>query len=155
MAQLATPIRCDRGVPGRSHSLSFDQRRRPDTLRTAMTTAFFCPTNTTSRLPRVTPGVEEVPLQHGVVLRHDMVGDLGTYVPVEEPSTASGAEKRKLVGARHERHCFGRSAYYPALIIRIGVESDSSSAMRCLSASISSAAAVIRIAVSCQPASFR
>jgi hypothetical protein len=42
-------------VPGRSHSLSFDQRRRPETLRTAMATAFFCPTNTTRRLPRVTP----------------------------------------------------------------------------------------------------
>jgi hypothetical protein len=30
-----------------SHSLNFDQRRRPDTLRTAMTTAFFWPTSTT------------------------------------------------------------------------------------------------------------
>src|SRR4051812_19865737 len=30
-------------------------RRRPDTLRTAITTAFFWPTSTTSRLPRVTP----------------------------------------------------------------------------------------------------
>jgi hypothetical protein len=30
-------------------------RRRPETLRTAMAIAFFCPTNTTSRLPRVTP----------------------------------------------------------------------------------------------------
>src|ERR1700686_3906884 len=38
-----------------SHSRSFDQRRRPDTLRTAMATAFFWPTRTTSRLPRVTP----------------------------------------------------------------------------------------------------
>jgi hypothetical protein len=28
---------------------------RPEILRTAMATAFFCPTNTTSRLPRVTP----------------------------------------------------------------------------------------------------
>jgi len=32
-----------------------DHRRRPDTLRTAMATAFFCPTSTTSFLPRVTP----------------------------------------------------------------------------------------------------
>src|SRR6266516_8095448 len=40
---------------GCSHSRSFDQRRRPETLRTAMAMAFFCPTNTTSRLPRVTP----------------------------------------------------------------------------------------------------
>ena len=38
-----------------SHSRNFDQRRRPETLRTAMATAFFCPTSTTSRLPRVTP----------------------------------------------------------------------------------------------------
>jgi hypothetical protein len=38
-----------------SRSLSFDHRRRPETLRTAMATAFFCPTKTTSRLPRVTP----------------------------------------------------------------------------------------------------
>jgi uncharacterized protein (UPF0335 family) len=29
------------GAPTRSHSSSFDQRRRPDTLRTAMATAFF------------------------------------------------------------------------------------------------------------------
>ena len=42
-------------VFGASHSPSFDQRRRPETLRTAMAMAFFCPTRTTSRLPRVTP----------------------------------------------------------------------------------------------------
>jgi hypothetical protein len=35
----------------RSHSRSFDQRRRPETLRIAMATAFFWPTRTTSRLP--------------------------------------------------------------------------------------------------------
>jgi hypothetical protein len=51
-----------------SHSVSFDQRRRPETLRTAMAMAFFCPTRTTSRLPRVTPVVEQITLQHGVVL---------------------------------------------------------------------------------------
>jgi hypothetical protein len=38
-----------------SHSLSFDQRRRPETLRTAIATALFWPTRTTSFLPRVTP----------------------------------------------------------------------------------------------------
>src|SRR6266568_8091353 len=38
-----------------SHSCSFDQRRRPETLRTAMATAFFWPTSTTSFFPRVTP----------------------------------------------------------------------------------------------------
>ena len=38
-----------------THSFSFDHLRRPETLRTAMATAFFWPTSTTSRLPRVTP----------------------------------------------------------------------------------------------------
>jgi hypothetical protein len=57
MAQPATPIRRDRGMPGLSHSLSFDQRRRPDTLRTAMATAFFCPTSTTCRGLRSLPPV--------------------------------------------------------------------------------------------------
>ena len=42
-------------LPAPSHSSSFDHRRRPDTLRTAMATAFFWPTRTTRRLPRVTP----------------------------------------------------------------------------------------------------
>ena len=41
-AQLAMPISPERDRPGRSHSFSFDQRRRPETLRTAMATAFFC-----------------------------------------------------------------------------------------------------------------
>jgi hypothetical protein len=35
-----------------SHPLSFDQRRRPKTFRTAIATAFFWPTSTTSFLPR-------------------------------------------------------------------------------------------------------
>ena len=38
-----------------NHSFSFDHRRRPEMLRTAIATAFFWPTSTTSRLPRVTP----------------------------------------------------------------------------------------------------
>jgi hypothetical protein len=38
-----------------SHSFSFDHRRRPETFFTAMATAFFWPTRTTKRLPRVTP----------------------------------------------------------------------------------------------------
>ena len=42
-------------APTRSHSSSFDQRRRPETLRTAIAMAFFWPTRTTRRLPRVTP----------------------------------------------------------------------------------------------------
>jgi hypothetical protein len=55
MAQPAVPICRETGCPGRSHSDSFDHRHRPEMLRTAMATAFFCPTNTTSRFPRVTP----------------------------------------------------------------------------------------------------
>jgi hypothetical protein len=55
MAQLAMPNCRETGGFGRSHSLSFDHRLRPDTLRTAIATAFFCPTRTTSFLPRVTP----------------------------------------------------------------------------------------------------
>jgi hypothetical protein len=38
-----------------NHSFSFDHRRRPDTLRTAIATAFFWPTSTTNSFPRVTP----------------------------------------------------------------------------------------------------
>jgi hypothetical protein len=41
-----------RAVPSRSHSSSFDQRRRPETFLTAIATAFICPTRTTKRLPR-------------------------------------------------------------------------------------------------------
>ncbi len=41
--------------PYASHSSRFDQRRRPDTFFTAIATAFFWPTSTTSFLPRVTP----------------------------------------------------------------------------------------------------
>ena len=37
---------------GPNHSASFDHRRRPETLRTAMAMAFFCPTNTTFRFGR-------------------------------------------------------------------------------------------------------
>ncbi len=54
-AQPVTPIGREKDGIERSHSCSLDQRRRPETLRTAMATAFFCPTRTTSRLPRVTP----------------------------------------------------------------------------------------------------
>ena len=39
----------------RNHSSSLDHRLRPAALRTAMAMAFFCPTSTTRRLPRVTP----------------------------------------------------------------------------------------------------
>ena len=37
------------------HSSSFDQRFLPETFLTAMAAAFFWPTSTTSRLPRVMP----------------------------------------------------------------------------------------------------
>jgi hypothetical protein len=42
MFQPALAVTDDAPVTiGRSHSSSFDQRRRPETLRTAMATAFF------------------------------------------------------------------------------------------------------------------
>ena len=40
---------------GTSHSLNFDHLFRPETFLTAIATAFFCPTSTTSRFPRVRP----------------------------------------------------------------------------------------------------
>ena len=43
----------DGGLPEVSHSRSFDHRCRFRTPRTAMATAFFCPTRTT----RVRPGL--------------------------------------------------------------------------------------------------
>jgi hypothetical protein len=43
---------------GLNQSRSFDHRRRPETFLTAITTAFFCPSRTTSRLPRGTPATE-------------------------------------------------------------------------------------------------
>jgi hypothetical protein len=45
---------------------SFDQRCRPETLRTAIATAFFCPTRSTSRLGDA--GVGQIAPQHRVVL---------------------------------------------------------------------------------------
>src|SRR5262249_10183846 len=56
--EIARPVLVapdDDARSGRSHSANFDHRRRPETLRTAMAMAFFCPTNTTSCLPLVTP----------------------------------------------------------------------------------------------------
>lgn len=38
-----------------SQSQSFVHRRRPETFRTPIATAFVCPTSTTNFLPRVTP----------------------------------------------------------------------------------------------------
>jgi hypothetical protein len=54
-AQLVPQIYRRGAGPEHSHSCNFDQRRRPEMLRTAMAAAFLCPTSTTSRLPRVTP----------------------------------------------------------------------------------------------------
>jgi hypothetical protein len=48
-------MRPETGEPERSHSANFDHRRQPEALYTAIATAFFRPTNTTSRLPLVTP----------------------------------------------------------------------------------------------------
>src|SRR5262249_10875800 len=55
MAQSTLSVLLLQGAPAPSHSCSLDQRRRPETLRTAIATAFFWPTSTTSCLPRVTP----------------------------------------------------------------------------------------------------
>jgi hypothetical protein len=52
ITQPTMPICREAAGPARSHSASFDQRRRPETLRTAKAIAFFWPTRTTSRLPR-------------------------------------------------------------------------------------------------------
>jgi hypothetical protein len=40
------------GWTNASYSQSLDHLFRPETLRTVMAAAFFCPTMTTSRLPR-------------------------------------------------------------------------------------------------------
>ena len=61
-----------------SHSSSFDQRRRPEALRTAMATAFFWPTSTTSRLPRVLT-------QHYAMLKRNL---LYTGVTGQRPEPA-------------------------------------------------------------------
>jgi hypothetical protein len=53
--QLLLLVRDSLRMGPASHSFNFDHRRRPDTLRTAIATAFFWPTSTTSCLPRVTP----------------------------------------------------------------------------------------------------
>lgn len=42
-------------LPRTNHSLSLDHLLRSFFLRTAIATAFFCPTRTTSCRPRVTP----------------------------------------------------------------------------------------------------
>jgi len=84
-----------------SHSRSFDHRRRPEMLRTAIATAFFWPTSTTSFLPRVTPVVEEVPLQHGVVLGHYRDDDGGLL-------RALAFVNRRSIG-RHQRVEFAKA----------------------------------------------
>ena len=52
-------------------SSSFEHRRRPDTLRTAIAMAFFWPTMTTSRFAARDASVEEITQQHRVVLCED------------------------------------------------------------------------------------
>jgi hypothetical protein len=51
---------------GLNHSRSFDHRRRPETFLTAIATAFFCPSRTTTRLPRGTPATERISSAMGV-----------------------------------------------------------------------------------------
>ena len=54
-----------------SHPRSFDHRSRPETLRTAMATAFFWSNQNDQPPAAGDAGVEQITLQHGVVLRHD------------------------------------------------------------------------------------
>jgi hypothetical protein len=68
MAQLAMPNCRETGGFGRSHSMSFDHRFRPDTLRTAMETAFPLSDQYDQPLAARDAGIEQVPLQHGVML---------------------------------------------------------------------------------------
>jgi hypothetical protein len=56
---------------GRGHSPSFDHRRRPETLRTAIATALLLPRQHNQPLAARDAGIEKIPLEHGVVLRHD------------------------------------------------------------------------------------
>ncbi len=55
MMNLSNYLSGELGEAGgrRNHSRNFDQRRRVATLRTAMATAFFWPTTTTSFFARV------------------------------------------------------------------------------------------------------
>jgi hypothetical protein len=49
---------CFRGYSGHADAATppaLTNAAGPEMLRTAIATAFFCPTSTTSRLPRVTP----------------------------------------------------------------------------------------------------
>ena len=52
MAQPNKPTCRETGARGRSHSPSFDQRRRPDVLRTALAIAFLCPTGKPNGISR-------------------------------------------------------------------------------------------------------
>src|SRR6478736_4101309 len=67
MAQLAMPNSRETGGFGRSHSLSFDHRLRPDTLRTAMASLLLSDQYDELLAARDTH-IEQVPLQHGVML---------------------------------------------------------------------------------------
>ena len=60
MAQLAVPFSREADRAALSHSLSFDQRLRPETLRTAMATAFFCPTRTRQTFEQTFPASDAV-----------------------------------------------------------------------------------------------
>jgi hypothetical protein len=86
MAQPAAPIRRETGDQGRSHSANFDHRRRPEALRTAMATAFFCPTNTTSRLPLV---IDPGPWQRAICQSRQPLGK-GAFRPIQTSKKDAG-----------------------------------------------------------------
>src|SRR6476661_8343772 len=68
MTELAMPNCRETGGFGCSHSLSFDHRFRPDTLRTAMANRLFLSDQYDQLLAARDAGIEQVPLQHGVML---------------------------------------------------------------------------------------
>ena len=93
---------------------SFDHRRRPETLRTAMAIAFFCPTKTTSSLPRApaqpTAGDHLLESQDlpaagiSINLPSRSLSLAGTYWPVSDDLEARMQITGMLYGARLLEH---------------------------------------------------
>jgi hypothetical protein len=59
-------------------------RRRPETLRTAMAMAFFCPTKPTSRFPLVTPGELAIKAEANNGSFYVSVRDTGPGIPAAD-----------------------------------------------------------------------
>ena len=117
MAQPAMPNCRKTGGFGRSHSLSFDQRRRPETFRTAMRRPSSVRPDDQPLAAR-DAGIKQVPLQHGVMLsehRDDHGGifraltfvdgrRIGRHQHVEFPKSVSDGPTIK---ARNDLACIG------------------------------------------------